>query len=92
MGSSSRKQPGIFFYCDEHLFFTKRFGKIGRLGLRRSLKRVDSPQGREIVLNGQRVLNFSSNDYLGLANDAAYQESRTGGDRTSMVLGQERQG
>lgn len=39
------------------------------LGLRRSLKNLDSPQGREIVLNGQMVLNFSSNDYLGLAND-----------------------
>ena len=36
----------------------------------RSLKTVDSPQGREITLEGKRVLNFCSNDYLGLANDA----------------------
>ena len=40
------------------------------LGICRSLKTVDSPQGREITLDGRRVLNFCSNDYLGLANDA----------------------
>ena len=40
------------------------------LGTYRSLKTVDSPQGREITLDGRRVLNFCSNDYLGLANDA----------------------
>lgn len=37
-------------------------------GLYRSRKLLQSPQGREIRLNGQRVLNFCSNDYLGLAN------------------------
>ena len=40
------------------------------LGIYRTLKTVDSPQGREITLEGKRVLNFCSNDYLGLANDA----------------------
>ena len=40
------------------------------LGDYRSLKTVDSPQGREIILDGKCVLNFCSNDYLGLANDA----------------------
>jgi len=40
------------------------------LGIYRSLKTLDSPQGREIILEGKRVLNFCSNDYLGLANDA----------------------
>jgi len=39
------------------------------LGIYRTLKTVDSPQGREITLEGKRVLNFCSNDYLGLAND-----------------------
>ena len=37
-------------------------------GLYRSRKVLQSPQGREITLNGQGVLNFCSNDYLGLAN------------------------
>lgn len=38
-------------------------------GTHRSLKTVGSAQGREITLEGKRVLNFCSNDYLGLAND-----------------------
>ena len=36
-------------------------------GLYRQRKQIQSPQGREITLDGQRVLNFCSNDYLGLA-------------------------
>ena len=36
----------------------------------RTLREVSSPQGRAVTLDGQEVLNFSSNDYLGLANDS----------------------
>lgn len=38
-------------------------------GLLRSLRTVNSQQGPVIVLDGKEVLNFSSNDYLGLASD-----------------------
>ena len=38
-------------------------------GLYRELRRVDSPQSARIQIHGQDLLNFSSNDYLGLAND-----------------------
>src|SRR5437660_6423576 len=37
--------------------------------LHRSLRRIDSPQGTRIRIDGGEFLNFSSNDYLGLAND-----------------------
>jgi len=47
----------------------KDLQELEALGMYRSLKTVDSPQGREIILEGKRVLNFCSNDYLGLAND-----------------------
>jgi 8-amino-7-oxononanoate synthase len=37
-------------------------------GLYRSRRVIDSPQGTEIIIDGKKVLNFCSNDYLGLAN------------------------
>ena len=50
-------------------FLQEDLEDIKNRGMLRSLKRVDSPQGSSIILDGRQVLNFSSNDYLGLAND-----------------------
>lgn len=36
--------------------------------LYRSRRVISSPQGIEVMIDGQSVINFSSNDYLGLAN------------------------
>jgi 8-amino-7-oxononanoate synthase len=43
--------------------------------LRRSLQTLDSPQGVEITIDGRTLINFSSNDYLGLANHPAVKQS-----------------
>lgn len=44
---------------------------IAAAGLRRELRIVDSPQDRLIQVGGRTLLNFSSNDYLGLAHHPA---------------------
>jgi 8-amino-7-oxononanoate synthase len=50
---------------------TGRLAALQEQGLYRELRRVDSPQSTRITIGGQSLLNFSSNDYLGLANDPA---------------------
>ncbi len=53
----------------------QRLDAIHTDGLRRKLRRVDSPQGARVELDGSKLLNFSSNDYLGLTNHHALKEA-----------------
>lgn len=43
--------------------------KLGRAGLRRTLRPVHGRTGAHVVVAGQPATDFSSNDYLGLASD-----------------------
>jgi 8-amino-7-oxononanoate synthase len=54
---------------------TRRLASIHTEGLSRQLRRIDSPQSPRITINGETLLNFSSNDYLGLANDPALKQA-----------------
>jgi 8-amino-7-oxononanoate synthase len=60
---------------DFNLELTRRLDAIRQQGLLRELRRVDSPQSPRIEVGGRELLNFSSNDYLGLANEPALKEA-----------------
>ena len=49
----------------------RRLADLREQGLHRELRRVDSPQSPRVMIGGKSLLNFSSNDYLGLANHPA---------------------
>jgi 8-amino-7-oxononanoate synthase len=60
---------------DFSLELKRRLDAIREQKLFRELRRVDSAQGPRIEIGGKSFLNFSSNDYLGLANDPALKEA-----------------
>ena len=43
---------------------------LERQHLRRYLEPLETPQGPHVRVGGRVLINFSSNDYLGLANDS----------------------
>ncbi len=55
-------------FADE---LSRRLDALREQNLFRERRRVDSPQGTRIKIGGKTFLNFSSNDYLGLANHPA---------------------
>jgi 8-amino-7-oxononanoate synthase len=54
---------------------TQRLDVVRQQGQLRELRRIDSPQAPGIEIAGRKLLNFSSNDYLGLANEPALKEA-----------------
>ncbi|MFA6163010.1 MAG: 8-amino-7-oxononanoate synthase [Methylobacter sp.] len=47
---------------------TGNLDDIARQGLYRSRRTIESPQGVNLKIDGRNIVNFCSNDYLGLAN------------------------
>jgi 8-amino-7-oxononanoate synthase len=52
-------------------FLQAELEQIKSAGLYRRLRRVESDQGPTLMIDGREVVNFSSNNYLGLANHPA---------------------
>ncbi len=49
--------------------YLQRLGALSDSGRLRRLRPIDSPDGAHVTVHGRPVVNFSSNDYLALAND-----------------------
>lgn len=60
---------------DFNLELKHRLDAVRGQNLFRELRRVDSAQGPRVEIGGNIFLNFSSNDYLGLANDPILKEA-----------------
>jgi 8-amino-7-oxononanoate synthase len=49
---------------------TEKLNELADAGLYRTLRTVDKRNGSSLVVDGRSVIDFSSNDYLGLSSDA----------------------
>jgi len=56
-------------------FFQEQLEALRARSLDRHLREISSAQGPEIGVGSRRLINFSSNDYLGLANDPRLREA-----------------
>jgi len=55
--------------------FQEQLNGLRARSLERKLREIGSAQGPEIEIAGRRLINFSSNDYLGMANDSRLREA-----------------
>ena len=62
---------------DKTAFIRDEVQALKDQGLYNTIRTIDGPQGAHLIVNGQKVLNFCSNNYLGLANDPRLVEAAT---------------
>src|SRR5437762_8876999 len=58
--------------------FQEQLEALRARSLERKLREISSAQGPEVQIAGRRLINFSSNDYLGLASDLRLREAAIG--------------
>ncbi len=58
--------------------FQEQLQTLRARSLERKLREIGSAQGPQIQIAGRRLINFSSNDYLGLAGDSRLREAAIG--------------
>jgi 8-amino-7-oxononanoate synthase len=58
-------------------FFADELEALRARSLDRHLREISSAQGPKVEIGARRFINFSSNDYLGLANDPRLREAAT---------------
>jgi len=56
-------------------FITEEIQQLKDSGLYNQIRTIESPQGAWLVVDGSRVLNLCSNNYLGLANQPELKEA-----------------
>ena len=56
-------------------FIDKELAGLKESGLFNTIRTIESAQGAWLTINGKQVLNFCSNNYLGLANDPRLREA-----------------
>ena len=50
-------------------FVTEELGKLKEAGLLINIRMIEGPQGDRITVDGKKVFNLRSNNYLGFANN-----------------------
>jgi 7-keto-8-aminopelargonate synthetase-like enzyme len=63
--------------------FHEQLQALRAQSLHRSLREIGTAQGPEVQIVGRQLVNFSSNDYLGLANDPLCAKRRRPRSRSS---------
>ena len=58
--------------------FQEQLQALRARSLERRLREISSAQGPEVQIAGRRLINFSSNDYLGLAGDSRLRQAAIG--------------
>ncbi len=55
---------------DQLKWIEEELDRLKSAGLFNTIRTINSPQGAWLVVDGKKVLNFCSNNYLGLGNNS----------------------